>query len=156
LEESLSGHRRIRTYSYGKKRHTREWYNKHAREKKGHMRYSSGPRWTGVFLPEHPNFYRRFMPERLYNPDELTSDGYTVTQTWVALCKCWNRFILAKQEYDNEGIRTYVGRIGKLQKSLGLKQTEFDGYLPAELANIDLENEDDEALMIRYGTTLGN
>jgi hypothetical protein len=53
-------------------------------------------------------------------------------------------------------MRTYIGRIRKLQKSLGLKQTEFDFYLPAELANIDLENEDDEALMIRYGTTIGN
>lgn len=110
----------------------------------------------GQFIPGTPAFYNRYVRKRVENTDDTLSDGYTTTQTWVILCKCWNGFILAKQEYDNEGMRTYIGLIRKLQKSLGLKQTEFDGYLPAELANIDLENEDDEVLMIRYGTTLGN
>jgi hypothetical protein len=37
---------------------------------------------------------------------------------------------------------------------LGLKQTEFEGFTPEELEEIDKEN-DEEALMVRYGTTLG-
>ena len=47
----------------------------------------------------------------------------------------------------------YIGRIRKLQKSLGLEQTEFYGYSPAELAKIDLEN-DEEYLMERYGAVV--
>jgi hypothetical protein len=126
-------------------------------DKKGHTRYSSGPRWTNTHLPESPSYFYQFMPKKISgaDDDDVLASGYTITQTWIALCKCWNGFILSKKEYDNEGMRTYIGRIRKLQKSLGLKQTEFDGYLPAELANIDLENDDEEAQMIRYGTTLG-
>jgi hypothetical protein len=94
------------------------------------------------------------MPKHLRNADDVLPCGYTVTQTWVALCKCWNGFILAKHEYDDEGMRTYIGRIRKLQKVLSLEQTEFEGFTPEELQEIDKEH-DEEALMVRYGTTTG-
>lgn len=79
--------------------------------------------------------------------------GYTRNQTWIALCKSWNGFLLAKRECDYDDMRIYIGQIRKLQKDLCLEQTEFEGYLPAELANIDLEN-DEEYIMERYGTTV--
>jgi hypothetical protein len=143
-----------RYYTHGRSKYKKQWPRKKAKEKKGIMRYSSGPRWTNTYLPEHPAFYHRYNPKTLDNTDDLVGDGYTATQTWIALCKCWNGFILAKQECDNEDMRMYIGRIRKLQKSLSLKQTEFEGFTPAELEEIDKEH-DEEALMIRYGTTLG-
>jgi hypothetical protein len=50
-------------------------------------------------------------------------------------------------------MRQYIGQIRKLQKDLDIEQTEFEGYSPAELANIDLEN-DEDFLMDKYGTTV--
>jgi hypothetical protein len=125
-------------------------------DKKGHTRYSSGSRWTNTHLPESPSYFYQFMPKKISgaDDDDVLASGYTITQTRIALCKCWNGFVVAKQGNDNEGMRMYIGQIRKLQKSLGLKQTEFNDYSPAELANIDKEN-DEKTLMIRYGTTLG-
>ena len=50
-------------------------------------------------------------------------------------------------------MKQYIGQIRKLQKDLELEQTEFDGYSPAELAEIDLEF-DEDFLMNWYGTTV--
>ncbi|MGH9926005.1 MAG: hypothetical protein ACRD5B_11585 [Nitrososphaeraceae archaeon] len=47
----------------------------------------------------------------------------------------------------------YIGQIRKLQKDLGLEQTEFDGYTPTELAEIDLKF-DEDFLMDWYGATV--
>jgi hypothetical protein len=56
------------------------------------------------------------------------------------------------REGDHTDMKQYMGPIRKLQKDLGFKQTEFYGYTPAELAKIDLEN--DEAYLIDwYGST---
>ena len=79
--------------------------------------------------------------------------GYSKNQTWIAICKSWNGFLLAKREGDHEDIKQYIGQIRKLQKDLELEQTEFDGYSPAELAEIDLEF-DEDFLMNWYGTTV--
>jgi hypothetical protein len=75
--------------------------------------------------------------------------GYTITQTRVALCKSWNGYIIAKKNFEMEEIKRYVGQIRKLQKALGLEQTEFDDFSQEELEEIDLEF-DDEAIERRY------
>lgn len=119
------------------------------------MRYSTGPKWGGKYDPYKPAFWRTWQPEhwRELEPDEMLSSGYTWNQTWIALSKSWNGFLLAKRECDHDDMRRFIGQIRKLQKDLGLEQTEFEGYSPAELANIDLEN-NEEFLMDRYGSTV--
>jgi hypothetical protein len=119
------------------------------------MRYSSGTKWAGQYDPYKPAYWRAFQDRkwRNYDQDELLPGGYTRTQTWIALCKSWNGFLLAKRECDPSNMKRYIGQIRKLQKDLGLEQTEFEGYSPVELANIDLEN-DEEYIMERYGSTV--
>ena len=92
------------------------------------MRYSSGHRWAGKYDPEKPAFWRTWQ-NGLYSklkPDEMLLSGYTKNQTWIALCKSWNGFLLAKREGNDAEMKQYIGQIRKLQKDLGLEQTEFD------------------------------
>jgi hypothetical protein len=144
-----------RYYTHGRSKYKKQWHHKKAKEKKRMMRYSTGPRWVGQHIPGTEAFLRRSMPMNLRNPDELLPDGYHVTQTWIALCKSWNGFSISKREGDHEYMKQYAGYIRKLQKNLGLSQNEFEeDFSPAELEEIDKEH-DEEAQMIRYGTTLG-
>jgi hypothetical protein len=119
------------------------------------LRYSTGSKLAGSYDPEKPAFWRTWQPEywKKLNPYEMLPCGYTRNQTWIALCKSWNGFLLAKRECDHADVKRYIGQIRKLQKDLGLEQTEFEGYSPAELASIDLEN-DEDFWMERYGTTV--
>ncbi|MGH9975052.1 MAG: hypothetical protein ACRD8Z_04355 [Nitrososphaeraceae archaeon] len=143
-----------RTYKYGNRRYRKKWYRKKAKDKRGFMRYSSGPKWGNQFDPEKPaNWRTRQSNWREPKPDELLPSGYTRNQTWIALCKSRNGFQLAKREFNYDDMRQYIGQIRKLQKDLALEQTEFDGYSPAELAKIDLEN-DEDFWMDKYGTTV--
>ena len=41
-----------------------------------------------------------------------------------------------------QDVKRYVGQIRKLQKELGLEQTEFDDFSQEELEEIDLEFDD--------------
>lgn len=59
----------------------------------------------------------------------------------------------AQREGDDADMKQYVGQIRKLQKDLGLEQTEFNSYSPDELAEIDL-GFDEDYLMEWYGTTI--
>lgn len=144
-----------RVYKNGRRRYRKKWYRKKAKDKRGFMRYSSGPKWTNQFDPEKPAYWRTWQSKnwREPKPDEMLPSGFTVNQTWVALCKSWNGFLIAKTEFNYDDMRQYIGQIRKLQKDLGLEQTEFDGYSPAELAKIDLEN-DEDFWMDKYGTTV--
>jgi hypothetical protein len=144
-----------RVYKYGRRRYKKRWYRKKSKDKRGFMRYSSGTKWGGQFDPYKPAFWRTYQSEhwKKLNPDNLLPSGYTRNQTWIALSKSWNGFLLAKRECDHADLRKYIGQIRKLQKELGLKQTEFEGYSPAELAEIDLQF-DDDFLMNWYGTTV--
>jgi hypothetical protein len=144
-----------RTYRYGRRRYRKKWYRKKAKEKRGFMRYSSSPKLAGQDDPEKPAFWRTFQRENWHKPkpDEIMSSGYTHNQTWIALCKSWNGFLLAKREGNHADMKQYIGQIRKLQKDLGLEQTEFDGYTPAELAEIDL-GFDEDFLMGWYGTSV--
>lgn len=134
-----------RTYRYGKRRQTKTWRRKKGREKKGFMRYSSGPKWRGQFDFDQPAFWRTWQPElkHQFREDEMLGSGYSKNQAWISLCKSWNGFMNAQREGDPVYMRQYVGQTRKLQKDLGLEQTEFDGYSPAELSKIDLENDED-------------
>lgn len=120
------------------------------------MRYSTGSKWSGQYFPEKPAFWRLYMDKRwrYTDTDKILKSGYTPTQAWIALCKSWNGFMLAKREGDHTNMRQYAGQIRKLQKELGLELTEFNDFSPEELEEIDKEH-DEEAQMIRYGTTLG-
>jgi hypothetical protein len=133
----------------------RRWLRKKAKDKKGFTRYSTGPKWSGQSNFEKPAFYRTWQPElkKKFRDDEMLPCGYSKNQTWIALCKSWNGFFLAKKEGDQVEIKQYIGQIRKLQKDLGLEQTEFDGFTPAELAEIDL-GFDEDFLMDWYGTTV--
>jgi hypothetical protein len=75
--------------------------------------------------------------------DKILSSGYTVTQTWIALCKSWNGYIVAKKNFEIQDIKKFVGQIRKLQKQLGLEQTEFDDFSQEEIKEIDLEFDDE-------------
>ncbi|MGH9982642.1 MAG: hypothetical protein ACRD8W_01650 [Nitrososphaeraceae archaeon] len=131
------------------------WVRKKAKDKKGFTRYSTGPKWASQSNPYRPTFWRSYQDRKWHNygPDELLSSGYTRNQTWIALCKSWNGFLLAKRECDPVNMMQYIGQIRKLQKDLGLEQTEFDGYTPTELAEIDLEF-DEDFLTDWYGATV--
>lgn len=95
----------------------------------------------------------RFAPLNLKDPDEILPDGYHVTQTWVALCKSWNGFLKSKRDGDHEYMKMYAGQIRKLQKNLGLEQSEFEeDFSREEILEIDREM-DDDLRMQRYGTT---
>lgn len=74
--------------------------------------------------------------------DNILSSGYTVSQTWVALCKSWNGYIIAKKNFEMQDVKRYVGQIRKLQKELGLERTEFDDFSQGELEEIDLGFDD--------------
>lgn len=145
----------IRTYKYGRRRYRKKWYRKKAKDKRGFMRYSSSSKWAGQYDPEKPAFWRTWQPEywQELNPDVILSSGYTRNQIWIALCRSWNGFLLAKRECDHSDMRRFIGQIRKLQKELGLEQSEFDGFSQEELGEIDLEN-DEDFLMERYGTLI--
>jgi hypothetical protein len=81
--------------------------------------------------------------------DKILRSGYSVTQTWIALSKSWNGYIIAKKNFEMEEVKRYVGQIRKLQKELGLEQTKFDDFSEEELEGIDLEF-DDQAEEERY------
>jgi hypothetical protein len=131
----------------------KRWHRKRANEKKGFMRYSSGLKWVERYNHYKPAFWRTFQPEYLkkLNPDDMLPNEYTRNQTWIALCKSWNGFLLAKREHDDDNMRHYVGQIRKLRKELGLEQGVFEGFTPEELREIDLEN-DEDYLREKYGT----
>ena len=133
----------------------KRWYRKKTKDKKGFTCYSTGAKWAGRHEPYKPAFWRIYQDRKWhqYDSDGLLPGGYTPNQTWIALCKSWNGFLIAMREGDHADMKQYMGQIRKLQKDLGFKQTEFYGYTPAELAKIDLEN--DEAYLIDwYGSTL--
>ena len=127
----------------------KQWHRKKSSEKKGHVRYSSGPRWTYTYLPYKPAYYYKFIAKFRPQAEDILSSGYTVSQTWVALCKSWNGYIIAKKNFEMQDVKRYVGQIRKLQKELGLEQTEFDDFSQEELEEIDVEF-DDQAEEERY------
>ena len=137
------------------RKNTKRWKRKKTSEKKGFMRYSSGPKWSGQFDYDKPAFWRKWQPELIQkvSQDQILPNGYTKNQTWVALCKSWNGFMYAKREGDRLEMKQYVGQIRKLQKDLGLEQTQFDGSTPEELAETDL-GFDEDYLMEWHGTTV--
>jgi hypothetical protein len=140
----------VRTYRTNGRSYNKAWCRKKAIEKKGHARYSTGPRWRFTYLPYEPAYYYKFTPIiRPQVEDSILSNGHTVTQTWVAICKSWNGYIIAKKNFEMEEIRKYIGQIRKLQKELGLEQTKFDDFSEEELVEIDLEF-DDQAEEERY------
>lgn len=139
-----------RTYRFNGRRYKKQWHRKKSSEKKGHVRYSSGPRWTYAYLTNKPAYYYKFMAKiRPQAEDSILSSGYTVTQTWVALCKSWNGYIIAIKNFEMQDVKRYVGQIRKLQKELGLEQNKFDDFSQEELEEIDLEF-DDQAEEERY------
>jgi hypothetical protein len=144
-----------KVYRNGSRPYKKRWRRKRANEKKGFMRYSTGLKWRGKYDPYKPAFWRTYQTEywKKVNPDEILPSGYTRNQTWIALCKSWNGFLMAKRDCDPSDMKQYIGQIRKLQKELGLRQTEFEGYSPAELASIDLEN-DEDFWMEKYGATV--
>lgn len=137
------------------RKNTKRWKRKKASEKKGFMRYSSGPKWSGQSDVYKPAFWRKWQPElkHAFREDEMLPSGYSKNQTWIALCKSWNGFMRAQREGDHADMKQYIGQIRKLQKDLGLKQTEFDGYSTDELAKIDLQF-NEYFLIDKYGTTV--
>jgi hypothetical protein len=126
-----------------------------ANEKKGFMRYSTGLKWGERYNPYKPAFWRTLQPEywKKLNSDEMLSSGFTRNQTWIALCKSWNGFLLAKREDRYDNMRQYVGQIRELRKELGFEQGAFEGYTLEELREADLEN-DEDYLMEKYGTLI--
>ena len=133
----------------------KQWSRKKAKDKKGFARYSTGPKWSGQFDFRKPAFWRTWQPElkKKFRDDEVLPCGYSKNQTWIALCKSWNGFLLAKREGDQVEMKKFSGQVRKLEKDLGLEQKEFYGYSQAELAEID-RGFDEDYLMEWYGTTV--
>ena len=137
------------------RKNTKRWKRKKTSEKKGFMRYSSGPKWTGQFDYDKPAFWRKWQPELIQkvSQDQILPNGYTKNQTWVALCKSWNGFMYAKREGDRVEMKQYVGQIRRLQKDLDLPITEFDLFTEEEMKEIDDEN-DDRKKELWYATSV--
>jgi hypothetical protein len=119
------------------------------------LRYSTGPKWGGKYDPYKPAFWRTWQPGYLQklNPDEMLSSGYTRNQTWIALSKSWNGFLLAKREDNRENMKQYAMQIRTLQKELGLPQSYFDMFLPEEMEWMERES-DDTSNELRYAMSV--
>ena len=132
-------------YRYKTKRrpYRKQWHRKKAKDKKGFTRYSTGPKWGGQYDPYKPAFWRTYQPgiykRRAY--EELLPSGYGRTETWIALCKSWNGFLLAKRECDHEDMKQYAMQIRALQKDLGLPHSDFDMFTPEEMEWMDRESD---------------
>jgi hypothetical protein len=87
------------------------------------------------------------------NFDDLLPSGYTRIQTYIALCKSWNGFLLAKREGDHENMKQYAMQIRKLQKELGLPQSDFDIFTPEEMQWMERES-DDTLNELRYAMSV--
>ena len=136
-----------RVYKHGHRRYKKKWYRKKSKDKRGFMRYSSGTKWAGKYDPYKPAFWRTYQVDlsrnRKYDNDqEVLSNGYTVTDNWIALCKSWNGFLLAKREGNHEEMKQFAMQIRSIQKALGLPQSEFDIFTPEELTQMDIESDD--------------
>ena len=59
---------------------------------------------------------------------EILRSGYYENQTWGALNKCWLGFVIAKEKYEWDKLDMYARRIQRLEKELGLTQTDFSNW----------------------------
>lgn len=123
--------------------YTKQWHQKKASYKKGFTRYSTGRKWGGQYDPEKPAFWRTWQKEyfSIPSPDEMLSSGYTKNQAWIALCKSWNGFLLAKREGDHEDMKQYAMQIRTLQKDLNLPQSQFDMFTSEEMEWMERESD---------------
>lgn len=121
----------------------KQWYRKKAKDKKGFTRYSTGPKWAGQHDPYKPAFWRTYQPGiyKQRSDDEILPSGYGRTETWIALCKSWNGFLLAKREGDHEDMKQYAMQIRTLKKDLNLPQSQFDMFTPEELEWMERESD---------------
>lgn len=71
----------------------------------------------------------------------MLSSGYTKNQAWIALCKSWNGFLLAKREGDHEDMKQYAMQIRTLQKDLNLPQSQFDMFTSEEMEWMERESD---------------
>jgi hypothetical protein len=142
-------------YRYGRRRYKKKWYRKKSKDKRGFMRYSTGSKWSEQYDPYKPAFWRTYQPEHgnKLDPDDMLPSGYTRNQTWTALCKSWNGFLLAKRECDRENMKQYAMQIRKLQKELDLPQSEFDMFTSEEMEWIERES-DDSLNELRYAMSV--
>jgi hypothetical protein len=134
----------------------KQWVRKKALDKKGFTRYSTGPKWSGQYFAEKPAFWRTHQvnwTEKYRDKCELLSNGYSVHENWIALCKSWNGFLLAKREGNHENMKQYAMQIRSIQKALGLPQTQFDMFTPEEMEWMERES-DDTVNEFRYARTL--
>jgi len=154
---STGSHKHLvtRVYRYGRRRYKKRWYRKKSKDKRGFMRYSSGTKWGGQFDPYKPAFWRTYQSEhwKKLNPDDLLPSGYTRNQTWIALNKSWNGFLLAKREDNRENMKQYAMQIRTLQKELGLPQSYFDMFTPEEIEWMERES-DDTLNELRYAMSV--
>jgi hypothetical protein len=87
------------------------------------------------------------------NSDDLLPSGYTRNQTWIALRKSWNGFLLAKREGNHENMKQYAMQIRTLQKELGLPQSDFEMFTPNEMQWMERES-DDTLNELRYAMSV--
>jgi hypothetical protein len=147
-----------KVYRYGHRRYKKRWYRKKSKDKRGFMRYSSGTKWAGKYDRYKPAFWRTYQVDvsrdRKYDNDlEVLSNGYTVTDNWIALCKSWNGFIGAKREGDHKEMKIFAMQIRSIQKALGLPQSEFDMFTPEEMQWMERES-DDTLNELRYAMSV--
>lgn len=142
-----------RTYKYGQRRYRKKWFRKKAKDKRGFMRYSSGPKWLGQYDMYKPAFWRTWQSGiyRQRSDHELLPSGYGRTETWIALCKSWNGFKLAQRECDHEEMKQYAMQIRSLQRDLGLPLYEFDMFTQEEMGWMERES-DMKAKELWYAT----
>ena len=134
----------------------KRWVRKKASEKKGFTRYSTGPKWSGQYDPEKPAFWRTNQvdwTEKYKNRHEILSNGYSIQDNWVAICKSWNGFMMGKREDDYEKMMEYATQIRTLQKVLKLPLSQFDMFTPEEMMEIE-QNSDLDSSGERYTTTV--
>jgi hypothetical protein len=134
----------------------KRWVRKKASDKKGFTRYSTGLKWSGQYFPENPAFWRTHQvnwTEKYRDKHELLSNGYSVHDNWIALCKSWNGFLIGKREDDYEKMMRYATQIRTLQKVLKLPLTEFNMFTPEEMIEIE-QNSDLDSNESRYATTV--
>lgn len=133
----------------------KHWCRKKVRDKKGFTRYSTGPKWGGQYDRYKPAFWRTHQPGiyKQRSDDEVLPSGYGRTETWIALCKSWNGFLLAQRECDHEEMKQYAMQIRALQKDLGLPQSYFDMFSPEEVEWMERES-DLEAKRLWYATSV--
>ena len=76
--------------------------------------------------------------------------GYTVAQSWAAVRKAWLGFIISRNNQNFDLMSKYASIIRKVQRQLGVQQTDFDFEIDRNDLDEDEQDSDESIIDIDY------